>query len=38
MQYMAFRILKGYLLHAKRTPFANSPDANENRKQNPSCL
>lgn len=38
MQEMAFCLLKGGLLHAKRPPLAKQPEANENRKENlPEC-
>lgn len=35
MQNMVFYHLKGGLSQAKRMPFANSPEASENCKQNP---
>lgn len=36
LQYMAFWLLKGDLLACKRSPPADPPEANENRKQKTS--
>lgn len=36
VQKVTFQEVKGYLLHAKRPPFANLPKTTEDCKENPS--